>query len=215
MREEERFRVARRANGLTVSAVKKELFPLYVLLAASQVHAAEPAPAVAAPAAYVEEAPLPAGWPKPGPYDKVTEKIYPTYRAAFTNGKGETGAFWTLFLHIKRHGIPMTAPVEMAMADADGKLQQDGMAFLYQNGKIGQSGPDGSKVEVRDVPASTVLSYTWKGDDSQSNIAKARTELETALAAQKKQSKTFRLLGYNGPGTPRLERTWELQAVLK
>lgn len=200
---------------MTVSAVKKKLFPLYVLLAASQVHAAEPAPAVAAPAAYVEEAPLPVGWPKPGPYDKVSEKTYPSYRAAFTNGKGETGAFWTLFLHIKRHGIPMTAPVEMAMADADGKLQQDGMAFLYQNGRVGQSGPDGSKVEVRDVPASTVLSYTWKGDDSKSNIAKARTELEAALAARKKESKTFRMLGYNGPGTPRFERTWELQAVLK
>jgi len=183
-----------------------------MLIAASQVHAAEPAPA---PAAYVEEAPLPAEWPKPGPFDEVAEKNYPAYRAAFTNGKSETTSFFTLFLHIKRHEIPMTAPVEIAMADADGKLKQDGMAFLYQNGKVGQSGSDGSEVEVRDVPACTVLSYTWKGEDSQPNIAKARTELEAALAARKKESKAFRLLGYNGPDTPRLERTWELQAVLK
>ncbi len=194
--------------------MKKKFFPLYILLAACNVHAAEPEKVKSGPA-FVQEAPLPEGWPKPGPYDKVTEKSYPAYRAAFTNGKGETGAFWTLFMHIKRHDIPMTAPVEMPMAEDGGKLKQDGMAFLYQNGKVGEKGPDGSKVEVRDVPASKVLSYTWQGDDSKENVSKARTELETELSSRKKESKTFRMLGYNGPGTPRAERTWELQAVLK
>ncbi len=194
--------------------MKKKYFPLCFLFAACSLNAADPAPAKPAPA-YVEEAPLPAGWPKPGPFDEVTQKTYPTYRAAFTNGKGETGAFWTLFLHIKRNDIPMTAPVEMPMADSSGKLTQDGMAFLYQNGDVGQKGPDGSKVEVRDVPAATVLSYTWMGDDSKSNIAKARTALETVLTDRKKEASSFRLLGYNGPGTPREKRTWELQAVLK
>lgn len=194
--------------------MKKKFFPLCFLFAACNVNAADPPPAPAAPA-YVQEAPLPAGWPQPGPFDKVTEKTYPAYRAAFTNGKGETGAFWTLFLHIKKHDIPMTAPVEMTMAEADGKLRQDGMAFLYQNGKVGEKGPDGSKVEVRDVPASTVLSYTWMGDDSKGNVAKARTALEADLEKRDKEATSFRLLGYNGPGTPRAKRTWELQAVLK
>ena len=33
---------------------------------------------------YQSEAPLPEGWPAPGPYDQVSEKTYPKYRAAVT-----------------------------------------------------------------------------------------------------------------------------------
>jgi hypothetical protein len=167
----------------------------------------------AAPA-YVDEAPLPEGWPQPGPYNEVSEKRIPAYRAAFTTRKGETTAFWTLFGHIKRKDIPMTAPVEMAMDDEDGALERSSMAFLYQNTEVGAAGPDGERVEVRDVPAAKVLSYTWQGTDSKANIAKAKQALEAALAARKLEAKHFRLLGYNGPGTPRAKRTWELQALL-
>jgi hypothetical protein len=194
--------------------VKKKFFPLFLLLSACGLHAEPEAPAPAAqkPApAYVDEAPLPEGWPKPGPYDQVSEKKYPAYRAAFTNGKGEMSAFWTLFAHIKKNDIPMTAPVEMAV---DEENRQTSMAFLYQNGKVGTAGPDGTRVEVRDVPATTTLSYTWQGTDSKENVAKAKTALETALTERKKEAKGFRLLGYNGPGTPRAKRTWELQALL-
>jgi hypothetical protein len=186
------------------------LLPVAALLTACT-GLAEPA---AAPA-YVDEAPLPVGWPKPGPYNEVSEKSYPGYRAAFTENNGESVAFWTLFLHIKRKDIPMTAPVEMPMADANGDLKQAGMAFLYQNDGVGETGPDGSKVEVKDVPAEKVLSYTWQGTDSKANIATARARLATALADRKKQAKSFRMLGYNGPGTPRDKRTWELQAVIE
>nr|WP_226895220.1 heme-binding protein [Luteolibacter marinus] len=179
-------------------------------MAAGNLHAGDPAAAKPG-SSYVDEAPLPKGWPEPGPYGKVVEKQYPAYRAAFTNGKGETSAFWTLFTHIKKHDIPMTAPVEMTM---DGDNRQTAMAFLYQNGKVGTTGPDGAKVEVKDVPASTALSYTWQGSDSKENISKARTELEAVLGEKSVESKGFRLLGYNGPGTPREKRTWELQAVI-
>jgi hypothetical protein len=191
--------------------VKKRFFPLFILLSAGGLHA-DPAPADKPSPAYVAEAPLPQGWPKPGPYDQVSQKKYPAYRAAFTNGKGETSAFWTLFAHIKRKDIPMTAPVEMAL---DGENKQASMAFLYQNGKVGSAGRDGAKVEVRDVPATVTLSYTWQGTDSKENVAKARTALEAALTERKKDAKGFRLLGYNGPGTPRSKRTWELQALLE
>ncbi len=164
---------------------------------------------------YVEEAPLPVGWPKPGPYEKVTEKRYPAYRAAFTSGGTETFTFWTLFAHIKRKDIPMTAPVEKSMTAADnGKLRQQSMAFLYQNDRVGTLGADGEKVEVRDVPASLALGYTWQGDDSQENVARAKAALDASLNLRKATAKSFRLLGYNGPGTPRDKRTWELQAVL-
>lgn len=186
-----------------------------MLLAACHLNADSAAMQNPAPA-YVDEAPLPQGWPQPGPYNKVTEKKYPAYRAAFTNGKGQTGAFWTLFTHIKKNDIPMTAPVEMAVeSDHDGGLSRNSMAFLYQNGKVGAPGKDGPSVEVRDVPASTVLSYTWQGPDSKENLGTAKTALEAELAGRKIEAAGFRLLGYNGPGTPRAKATWELQALLK
>lgn len=164
---------------------------------------------------YVDEAPLPENWPQPGPYNEVVEKNYPSYRAAFTNGKGERGAFWTLFMHIQKNGIPMTAPVEMAMEEGEGQLEQKGMAFLYQNGKVGAAGADGAKVEVRDVPSAKALSYAWQGSDSKRNVAAAREALEAVIEERDLETEGFRMLGYNGPGTPREKKTWELQALLK
>ena len=164
---------------------------------------------------YVDEAPLPEKWPEPGPYDQVSEKTYPAYRAAFTNGKGERSSFWTLFMHIKKNDIPMTAPVEMCMEMEDGSLESQGMAFLYQNGKVGKTGPDGAKVEVRDVPSAKTLSYAWQGTDSKKNVAKAREALEETLEEKNLETTGFRLLGYNGPDTPKDKQTWELQAVLE
>ncbi len=167
------------------------------------------------PPAYVSEAPLPEGWPQPGPYGRVSEKSFPAYRAAFTTGKGGSGSFWTLFLHIKRKDIPMTAPVEMAMADEDRVLRRANMGFLYQNTGVGQTGPDGSAVEVKDVPAGKVVNYAWQGPDSKANLDTARAALDAKLAKRGIQDARFRLLGYNGPGTPRAKATWELQALLK
>lgn len=187
-----------------------KMLPLIPFFTACAQQAAAPA---AAPA-YVSEAPLPQGWPQPGPYDQVSEKSYPAYRAAFTTGKGQTGSFWTLFMHIKKNDIPMTAPVEMAMQPGEEELKRANMAFLYQSDQVGQTGVAGRSVEVRDVAASKVLNYTWQGPDSKANLAKARAALEAELAQRKLTAPQFRLLGYNGPGTPRAKATWELQAVL-
>ena len=183
-------------------------------LAASDAPAQNPTPTQ--PPAYVDEAPLPKGWPKPGPYDQVSEKSYPPYRAAFTTAKRENGAFGTLFSHIQKNDIPMTAPVEISMAEGDGQnLRQTSLAFLYQDTAVGKTGADGANVEVRDVPAMETLSYTWQGDRNEANIAKAKVALEAALKDRKIEAKGFRLLGYNGPGIPELKRTWELQALLR
>ena len=165
--------------------------------------------------AYIAEAPLPQGWPTPGPYDQVSEKSYPAYRAAFTTQKGENLAFWRLFSHIKKNEIPMTAPVEMAVESTPGKpVEKSSMAFLYQNQSVGTVGPSGETIEVRDVLASQALSYTWQGTDSEKNLTRARNALDSALAAKNLKPTSYRLLGYNGPGTPRAKRTWELQALL-
>ncbi len=188
--------------------------PLSLLFFAALVSCGAPPETPGSPPAYVDEAPLPVGWPVPGPYDQVSEKSYPAYRAAFTTQAGESLAFWRLFGHIKKHNIPMTAPVEMAMDAGEGVFERSSMAFLYQSGKVGKTGADGDAVEVRDVPAAKVLSYTWQGADSKSNIAKAKEALDGALAIKQRVPKSYRLLGYNGPGTPRAKKTWELQAIL-
>lgn len=172
-------------------------------------------PAVLAnePPTYVSEAPLPKGWPKPGPYNQVAQKQYPDYRVAETKGGGGL-SFWTLFNHIKKNDIPMTAPVEMSMEPTEKSMKKTSMGFLYQNTAVGQAGADGRKIQVKDVKKATVLSYTWMGDDTKEQIEVARKALNEALAKKKVEAESFRLLGYNGPGTPRKKRTYELQALL-
>ena len=108
----------------------------------------------------------------------------------------------------------MTAPVEMPMEAKGDGMKKSAMGFLYQNVEVGKIGADGKKVEVKDVKKATVLSYTWMGDDSEKEIQKARTALDAALLKKKVKAESFRLLGYNGPGTPRKKRTYELQALL-
>ena len=200
--------------------MKSKLLPLLLLSALfpgcalfSEDKGASPA---AAPT-YMEEAPLPEGWPQPGPFNQVTEKKYPAYRAAFTAQSMEFTGFWTLFTHIKKNNIPMTAPVEIAVEPKEeGKgMKQTAMGFLYQKDTVGQPGPDGQAVTVKDIPAASALSYACQGGDQNENTAKARAALELALAEKKLTAQSFRLLGYNGPNTPAAKRTWELQALIK
>lgn len=169
--------------------------------------------AAAGPPSYTSEAPLPKGWPAPGPYNQVAEKNYPKYRAAVTKGSGAF-SFWTLFGHIKKKDIPMTAPVEMKVADKGNTLEKVNMAFLYQDTGVGTTGSDGKKIEVKDIETSKVLSYTWMGDDSKAKMKEAKAALDAALLKKGVKAESFRMLGYNGPGTPRKKRTYELQAIL-
>jgi hypothetical protein len=189
------------------------LLPGLALLTSCASHGQAPPAAAAAPA-YVSEAPLPEGWPTPGPYDQVTTKTLPAYRAAFAKAGGRGTSFWTLFLHIQKNNIPMTSPVEMSMTENEANLDMASMAFLYQNDQVGKPGAAGS-VEVKDVPKAEVLSYTWQGTDSKDNVAKAKAAIDAALAEKKLTLDRYRLLGYNGPSTPKQKATWELQALLK
>lgn len=163
---------------------------------------------------YKEESPLPKDWPQPGPFDQVSRKNYPAYRAAITTDGRPNGGFWTLFKHIERNGIPMTAPVEMKLDAADAKAEKmEQMAFLYQDTGVGKPGPDGAEVEVRDMPAATALSYAWQGP--RSRAAAARAAIEAELAKQGLKAKSWRLLGYNSPFVPRSRQTHELQALIE
>jgi hypothetical protein len=194
------------------------LFALAILPVTAQPaskHFWKPAGSASEPV-YLSESALPKGWPAPGPFNQVTRKKYPAYRAAFTTGPSPNSGFWTLFKHIKRNGIPMTSPVEMTMKDeSGGGMKMERMGFLYQSPEVGKTGADGETVNVRDVPALSVLSYTWQGPRGDAEVAKARAAIDAVLAKKKLKAAGYRLFGYNSPSVPRKKQTYELQAVLE
>lgn len=176
---------------------------------------AKPVTAAAAPK-YKEESPLPKGWPEPGPFNQVARKKYPAYRAAFTAEASPNGGFMKLFRHIQRNDIPMTAPVEMKLDEADAKgAKMEQMAFLYQSPEVGKTGADGAEVEVRDVPAKEALSYAWQGPRDKAATARAREAIDAELAKLNLKAEGYRLLGYNSPFVARSKQTHEMQALLK
>ena len=189
------------------------LLPMTLMLISCGMQA-EPTRADGGAKKYVSEAPLPKGWPQPGPYDVVTEKSFPAYRAAYTEGKGQTFAFWRLFNHIKRNDIPMTSPVEMGMEKKGESLRMKSMGFMYQDTGVGKTGKDGDKVVVKDVVAMKTLSYTWQGGKSGANLKKAKAALDAELKKRGLTGEDYRVMGYNGPGVPERKKTWEMVVVL-
>lgn len=186
------------------------MFLLPVLAQPASKHTPHGAAATPADPGYKSESPLPEGWPQPGPFNQVVKKSYPAYRAAFTRDDSPNGGFMTLFRHIERNNIPMTAPVEMKLDDGVGMQR---MAFLYQNSGVGKPGCDGKEVEVRDVPAAEALSYAWMGPRSKAK--EARKAVDDELARLGLKAREYRLLGYNSPFVPRSKQTHELQALLE
>ena len=165
---------------------------------------------------YLEESPLPKGYPMPGPFGEITKKSYPEYRAAVTSTEGANRGFWTLFRHIKKEDIEMTAPVEMKMGD-DGKggLEMQEMAFLYRHTEQGKTGKDGDKVAVLDLPKVEVLNFAWQGSRSEKFVKEAKAKLIAEAEKQNLKHKGFRLLGYNSPMVPNDKKTHELQLILE
>lgn len=161
----------------------------------------------------IMEAPLPRGYPEPGPVGKVVLKEYPPYRAART--KGGAMAFWTLFGHIKRNGIEMTAPVEMGMDERGDGLSTVDMAFLYESKDLGQPGRDGS-IEVVDLEPMKVLSFGLRGPLDAGGMRKAKEAIERRMAEEGLvRSGPYRLLGYNSPMVRADQRFFEIQAPVR
>lgn len=156
------------------------------------------------------EAPLPEGFPAFTPVGVIEIKQYPAYR------KAVGPAFWPLFQHIQTQNIPMTAPVEMTRAPSrDGR---DGMAFLYQNTHVGETGPiDG--VAVEDTPATLAVSLGVRGRMSEELAEGAKATLRSWLAEQTAyeaaSDEPFRLFGYSSPMVPDAKKYWETQMVIQ
>jgi NADH dehydrogenase [ubiquinone] 1 alpha subcomplex assembly factor 1 len=140
------------------------------------------------------EAPLPEGFPAPTPVRQIERKTYPAYRLARADMEAsQNGAFWQLFQHIKKHDIPMTAPVEMTYDEAGDEID---MAFMYEDVRQGETGR-GNSTE-RAVDAAREALFAW--------IA-ARPELEPAGPA--------RQFGYNSPMVSSSKRYFEVQIPIR
>jgi len=119
--------------------------------------------------------------------------------------------FWTLFRHIQKHEIAMTAPVEMSMAEAGELLTMTDMAFLYGTPHVGEPGRDG-RVDVVDLGPTRVLSLGLFGPLTAERMAEARRAIERRLERDGlARAGDWRLLGYNSPMVPETRRFYELQ----
>jgi len=182
---------------------------------------------------YIRSAPLPQGWPDLTPVGAVELRTYPQYRAATVddgrNASGmpidESAMFMTLFRHIKRQDIAMTAPVDMTYTSqfdesGDPTAEQAAsetpalmqMAFLYRAPDVGRPGTDGD-VEVREVPPQTWASIGIRGSYSERQLNRSLARIEAWLTEHPEWQARggARLLGYNGPFTLPFLRYGEVQ----
>lgn len=164
------------------------------------------------------EAPVPAGFPAPSPVGVVEIKKLPVYRMAKVANSGLGGNnFFTLFNHIKKNKIEMTAPVEMTMAEKNGKYTESSMAFLYQETTLGKVGPQGN-IAVLDTKECMVASIGMRGSPSSENIESARRWLVEKIKSAPEAYEIageLKVMGYNSPFMPEKLRYYEVQLPLK
>lgn len=158
----------------------------------------------------LREADLPAGFPTFTPPGVIEIKTYPVHRRAVAS------EFFTLFGHITRNNIAMTAPVRMEYAQAeDGRLKQDSMAFYYGDPKIGKLGVDPGDKNVETVEAleQTVVALGQRGRWNRDAVAAGERRLRDWVKANPDYRATgdVVLMGYNSPMTPTARQFFELQ----
>jgi len=177
-----------------------------------------PAPAlpwwVASPSA-----PLPHGFPAPGPLGDVVIKQYPAYRAAVARGDGSSSdgsLFFPLFNHIEQRNIAMSSPVALtydAAAPKGGSEPARSMAFIYGDAETGKPGTDGP-VDVVSFPpglfASLGVTGSYTQEHYQVTLKKLRAWLEEhhgdySIAGEP------RYLAYNSPFVLPFMRYGEVQ----
>jgi len=157
------------------------------------------------------EADLPQGFPTYTPVGAIELKRYPAYRLA------QGGSFWTLFSHIQRNGVAMTAPVKMEYEkNEQGQLAEKSMAFLYGIPTLGAIGKQGA-VEVVDAPAETVVSLGMRGLRTQASLSDACERLSKWIEAHPRYDATGgpRVMGYNSPFNALNKQFFEVQIPLR
>ena len=170
-------------------------------------------------------APLPKGFPPPGPLDEVVIKHYPAYRSAVTRSSGNAstnGMFFPLYNHIERNHIAMSAPVEIGYAAADASPEGSApsprsMAFIYGDNTLGTPGADGS-VQVADYLPMTVASIGVAGAYTDRHFAQAYARLDDWLkthADEFVRDGEPRYLAYNSPFVIFQSKYGEVQVPIK
>ena len=161
------------------------------------------------------EGELPAGFAEPTVLGEVFERQQPAYRAV------EGQSFWALFQHIKRHDIPMTAPVVMTMsgdgAADDAPWKMTAMRFLYPKpDDLPAAVPANKRTEVIDVPAATYLVVTLRGRPDKQRQQDVLGQLQVAAAERNMNIVgAVEMLGYNSPMVPKTMQTWEMQVQVE
>ena len=171
-------------------------------------------------------APLPKGFPQPGPPGEVIVKNYPVYRAAVTRSAddakgGSNSLFYPLFDHIQKHQIAMSSPVEMTYASSQGNASADNsprsMAFIYGDPAAGKVGADGP-VQVNEVLSMAVASVGVTGAYTEKRFRAAHAQLLTWLqdhASQYVAAGEPRYLAYNSPFVLPFMRYGEVQVPIR
>jgi hypothetical protein len=175
------------------------------------------------PAGYVEEAPLPEGFPPPSEPGKVVEKTYPVVRSYSATG---ADSFMKCFVYLTTNQHKMTAPVVMECSpelDTSQPAPGDGvpvpferMHFLLEKNSLDKPHEAGP-VEVADMPALRVLSISYQGDSKPELIKKGQAAIEARLKElpDVERAGNYRLLGYNNPMSNPSKNFWELQLPIR
>ncbi len=175
------------------------------------------------------DAPLAAGFPDATRPGAIEVKKYPAYRSAVARSDKAGVAsgdllFFSLFNHIQRNRIEMTAPVintyrTPGMIETPGAAGDVTMEFVYRTPEVGKAGADGPSVEVVDHPARTYVCLGFQGGDlSADPMRDALAALRTWLEAHRHEwveDGPPRRIGYHGPMTPPDQRLWEVQIPVR
>lgn len=174
------------------------------------------------------DSPLPEGWPDATAPGTIEVKSYPAYRSAVAEAKGgsvrsDNVLFFSLFNHISKSGIEMTAPVVNTyrtprMLETPGKTGDMTMEFLYRNPQQGQPGRGKGAVVVKDHPAQAFVCLGLVGGMSETVLREGTDKLQAWLVEHKDrwvQDGPPRRLGYHGPMTPAADRRWEVQIPVR
>ncbi len=176
------------------------------------------------PAGYINEGPLPEGFPPPGEVGKVVEKTYPLCRTFSAEGNN---AFMRCFAYLSKQQHEMTAPVIMeykppgenndAKPGGDVNFADVGrMHFVLGDLSLDEPKQDGP-VLVADMAKMRVLSIAVLGEMLPRQRENAEQKLDAELAKRKDVAAAGpkRVLGYNSPMVPKDKRLWEVQVPIE